>query len=247
MATPNKNGSKGQQDKAKTQGASKNQDPMANRPAYMGEQDFDIPVDDYARFPKVKVIQGISPEVEPGHDRFIPDAKAGQILIDTVPPQLIDGATGVDVIPMVVKKRYAEYIPRSKGGGFVASYDDREAMEAGYTPGNDMTAVVEFLCVLCDGGEDTETPTFVLVSCDTPSKLAVAKKWGDMISGYKTMCGVKYRVTAKGTKNKKNQFYYNYAVSSIGWVDMALYTGLNTMTQSVEQLFLPPPKEETEI
>lgn len=225
----------------------KHVDPMGARPNYVDQQDYDIPVDDYAKYPKVKVIQALSPEVEPGNDKFIPAARAGMILIDTTPPQLIDGEEGVNVIPLAVKKRYAEYIPRSKGGGFVASYDSREDMEAGYTPGNDMTAVVEYLCTLLDGQEDTDNPTLVLFSFDTPSKLGVAKKWGDMISGYKTMCGVQYHITAKGTKNKKQQFYYNYAVAPVGWTGKTLYKHLEDLTPGVEQLFLPGPKGDVEI
>jgi hypothetical protein len=219
-------------------------DEMGKRPAWMDQQDYDIPAGDYDTYPKIKVIQALSPEVEPGHDKFIPKARAGQIIITTTPPRLIDGEEGVQVIPLAVKKRYAEYIPRKQGGGFVASYDTREEMEIGFTPGNDMTSVIEFLCVALDGEEETDTPTLVMVSCDTPSKLGVAKKWGDMIQGYKTLTGVQYHITAKGQKNKKGQFYYNYNVAPVGWTGKETYKHLEDLSNRVSQMFLPAPPPE---
>lgn len=218
-------------------------DPMKHRPVHLAEENYDIPVDDYAQYPKIKVLQALSPEVEPGNEKLIPNARPGMIIIGTSVPQLLDGDKGVFVYPLVVKKRYAEYIPRAKGGGFVASYDTREDMEAGFTPGNDITAVVEFLCALADGNETTDTPTLVLFSMDTPTKLGVAKKWAGMISEYKTMNGVKYHLKAIGTKNKKQQFYYNWSVVPCGWTDKKVHAALEMLSEQEGQRFLPAPQD----
>lgn len=219
-------------------------DPMANRPSYLPSTDVSMPVEEQARFPRLKLIQALSPEITTGHERFIPDPanpkkpmlSAGELLLqsDTLTRQ-IDGEEGIVVIPLAVRKRYVEYTPRDAGGGFVASYDSKEEADAERDPANDLQTTVEFLCI--EAGSDEPTP--FTITFDTISKLGTAKKWAGFIAQYKTLEGVKYLITGKQQLNKKKQAYYVFNVQPVGWVDKAQFQMIEDLKSDVEPLFLP--------
>lgn len=214
-------------------------DPMANRPKHIQEEDVHAPTDDNQFFPKLKVLQALSPECTKGDEKFIPSAQPGQLLITGNPPEIIDGDEGIDIVLLECRKRYVEYTPRTSGGGFVASYDSREEMEAKFTKGNDMQVTIDYLAVAHET-MDEETPVVFVLSLDTVSKMAVARKIAGFVETYKTLSGVKYHVTAILARNKKNQPYYNYAIEAAGWLEKAEYN-LVLEHQAVNQpLFLPP-------
>jgi hypothetical protein len=210
-------------------------DPMANRPTFIQEEKYELPEQESSFYPRIKLIQALSPEMDDTNDKYIPAAKNGQLLIETNPPTLVDS---VVVVPLMVKKRWAEYIPKKQGGGFVASYDSREAMEAGYTQGNDVAVVIEYLCVLPD------TLEVFVVPFGSPTALGVAKKWGAFVEQYKTLSGVMYKLSSKTAKNKADQPYKVMVVEPVGWVSKQLMDTTKILISQQEQLFLPAPDSE---
>ena len=213
-------------------------DPMANRPAYVQEENYELPQQESSFYPRIKLIQALSPEMDDSNDKYIPAAKNGQLLIETNPPTLVSPEDGVVVIPLMVKKRWVEYIPKKQGGGFVASYDTREAMEAGYTQGNDIQVTIEYLVMLPD------TQEVFVVPFGSVTALGVAKKWGTFIEQYKTLSGVKYKLSSKTMTNKAKQPYKVMTVEPMGWVSEQLMHTAKEMIGQNEQLFLPAPESE---
>lgn len=227
---------------------SKNQiiDPMSKRPDYLPSTKVDIPVEEQVRFPRLKLMQALSPELTTGNEKFVVDPSdpkgkkallsAGELFLqgDTVHRQ-IDGEEGIVVIPVAIRKRYVEYVKRDQGGGFVASYDSKEECDANSDPANDIQTTIEFLCLEAD----VEDPTPFSITFDTITKLGVARKWAGFIGQYQSLNGVKYLVTAKQQVNKQKQAYYNFNVQPVGWVDQKQLTAIEVMTSEVEPLFLP--------
>lgn len=72
--------------------------------------------DDYS-IPFIAVLQALSPQVE-----LLDSAKAGMI-INTVTNDLVKGDEGVLFIPCITKHQFIEWVPRDKGGGFVAAHE----------------------------------------------------------------------------------------------------------------------------
>lgn len=231
--------------------AQENTNPMSKRPDHIAQTHIDMPVEESVRFPRLKLIQALSPEITTGHDKFIADPtdpkgkkpllSAGELFLqsDTISRQ-IDGEDGIVVIPLAIRKRYVEYVPRTQGGGFVASYDSKEECDNNCDPGNDIQVTVEFLVIEADVAD----PTPFTVTFDTPSKLGTAKKWAGFVGQYESLEGVKYLVTGKQVQNKLKQSYYNFNVQPVGWVDKNQYTMISDMKGQMEQLFLPAPTNE---
>lgn len=225
--------------KAPTKTTAASTDPMANRPKHIQEENVDAPTDDQSFFPKLKVLQALSPECTKGDEKFIPSASPGMLLITLSNPELLDGDDGIDVVLLECRKRYVEYVPRKQGGGFVGSYDTREEMEGKFKAGNDMQVTIDYLCVAADTMEDEE-PVVFIISLDTVSKMAVARKIAGFVEQYKTLSGIKYKVTAVLARNKQNQPYYNFGITTLGWLDKDQYNLVLTHQAANQQQFLPP-------
>lgn len=76
--------------------------------------------DAYA-IPFLTVLQDLSPQTKKKMTGYIEGAAPGQIF-NTVTKKLVDGDEGIWVIPCHWSQLFIEWVPRSKGGGFVAAY-----------------------------------------------------------------------------------------------------------------------------
>lgn len=76
--------------------------------------------------PFLAILQGLSPAVVKGSDVYDEDAEAGDF-IHTVSRELFSGEEGLVVVPAYYMKRWIEWVPRSKGGGFIRQYEQGEA------------------------------------------------------------------------------------------------------------------------
>lgn len=72
--------------------------------------------------PLIYVLQPLSPQVMGGPAQ-IEGAKAGDIWLKNATDPIISGKDGIWFMPVTMYMRWTEWVPRDKGGGFVASYD----------------------------------------------------------------------------------------------------------------------------
>lgn len=73
---------------------------------------------------RLRVLQGLSPQVIRGHAKFIPSASVG-MFCNTVTQKLYDGEKGIQVIPVYYTPSYIEWMIREKSGqgsGFVKDH-----------------------------------------------------------------------------------------------------------------------------
>jgi hypothetical protein len=77
----------------------------------MGSADFAIP--------RIQVLQDLSPQVQKRDAKYIEGAEAGDIC-DVVGQVLYSGDEGIHVVAVAGRISYVEWVPRTKGGGFVA-------------------------------------------------------------------------------------------------------------------------------
>ena len=76
--------------------------------------------DAYA-IPFLLMLQDLSPQTKKKMDGYIEGARPGMIF-NSVTRQLFDGEKGIYVIPCHWSQVFIEWVPRSKGGGFVAAH-----------------------------------------------------------------------------------------------------------------------------
>lgn len=82
--------------------------------------------DDLA-IPRLVVLQALSPQVSPRDPEYIDGAQAGDIL-DNINLTVYPGQTGFSAVVVSYRKSLLEWIPRNKGGGFVADHGENIAV-----------------------------------------------------------------------------------------------------------------------
>lgn len=132
--------------------------------------------------PFLRILAQLSPQVNKRDGAYVEGAEAGMIY-NTVANEAYDGDEGILVVPCYYNRRYVEWKPREKGGGYVSSYDpDDKIVHTTYRDdrGNDMlpngnllsnTAQFFVLLLSADG-----TPTRCLITM-TSTQLKKARKW----------------------------------------------------------------------
>jgi hypothetical protein len=75
--------------------------------------------------PLAYVLQGLSPQVDEANAASIPGAKAGDIWLRNYATPIIKGKDGMLFQPCYFSKDWVEWVPRERGGGFVARHDSR--------------------------------------------------------------------------------------------------------------------------
>lgn len=73
--------------------------------------------------PYLSILQGLSPQVNPGRPEYIEGAIAS-MFYNNVSQEVYEGRTeGLLFVPAHYERKFVEWIDRDKGGGFVADYD----------------------------------------------------------------------------------------------------------------------------
>ena len=80
----------------------------------------EVTTDDLA-IPFLRILAQLSPQVNKRDGAYVEGAEAGNIY-NTVLNEVYDGVEGVIVIPSHYYRRFVEWTPREKGGGYVQSY-----------------------------------------------------------------------------------------------------------------------------
>lgn len=226
--------------KGNTKTNTKEESKMANTPKHIKREEQDLPpVESAMPYATLKLLQTTSPELDEDSDKYIKGAVAGMFVVtDGTDTELFSGEKGTRFIPLLVRKVYTEWVPRGKGGGFVAAYASREEAEANFTNGNELNVSIEYLVVSPDV-EKNKTQYPFLLQFNSPTKMSAARELQKFIKSYQTMHGVTYLLKSKKQANKAGQKFFNYTVATVGWTDEGVYKLLDKVKGEKEQLFLP--------
>jgi len=73
--------------------------------------------------PLAYVLQGLSPQVDESNPAYISGAKSGDIWLRNYVTPIVKGKDGMLFQPCYFSKDWVEWVPRERGGGFVARHD----------------------------------------------------------------------------------------------------------------------------
>lgn len=136
--------------------------------------------------PFLRILAQLSPQVNKRDGKYVPGAEPG-MLFNSVSGELFDGEKGVLVLPCYYNRRYVEWTPREKGGGYVGAYDvdnpiikrttRNERGDDVLPNGNLLTNTAQFFVVLLGD----EGPQRCLITM-TSTQLKKARKWLSIIN-----------------------------------------------------------------
>jgi|TARA_R110000787_G_scaffold43799_5_gene107311 hypothetical protein len=154
---------------------------------YEGFEEFggagfgEVTTDDLA-IPFLRILAQLSPQVNKRDGAYIEGAEAGHIY-NTVLNEVYDGTKGIQVIPCLYQRRFVEWTPREKGGGYVQSYTPEDPIVATTTRdergqdvlpnGNYLANTAHFFAICL---HETLGPQRSLITM-TSTQLKKARKW----------------------------------------------------------------------
>lgn len=185
--------------------------------------------------PFLAILQKGSPQVNRKKPEYIEGAEAG-MLVNTALGRVFPGDTGVVVIPCGFTKNLVEWVPRTAGGGYVAThpFDLAEAQKRGakradggiVLPSGNQLAETAYTFVMIDGAP--------AVIGATSSALRPMRDWMSLRNSFnQPSCARQYRLTTVYQENDKGD-WFNWRVADLGWVtDAALFQRCVAFAQEV--------------
>jgi hypothetical protein len=182
--------------------------------------------------PLIYVLQALSPQVMTRNAEYIEGASPGDFWLRFAANPIHKGEEGIEVQPCFFAKDWIEWIPRSKGGGFVARHASRPADVVETSDSQNPNKV---RLVRPNGNELVETRNHIVrvftESGAVPYVLpfsstghSTSRQWMFMMnnrSGVPSF-GRRYRLTTKERTNPLGT-WFGVEVKDIGWVSVEDY------------------------
>lgn len=179
--------------------------------------------------PFVLLLQKLSPELKKNHEKFVPNAEAGDFYLKGAIKPLIKAAEGLTVQSCGVDKAWVEWIPRPKGGGFVQRWDwDKRPDDV--VERTDPENPRRTKLMRPNGNEIVETRYHFILHNLAPYVLTftstghtTSKEWMNMMKvlaateGALSSYSRKYRLVPK-LRTRLDQEWFVLAVEDKGWV-----------------------------
>ena len=177
--------------------------------------------------PRIKLLQDLSPELKKSKAEYVEGAESGH-MFNTVTKELFNEFYAIN---LVFDHEFAVFRDRDFGGGFEGSFETRaEAVEFTMAQAGNAEQAEKIYNIVETGRHtiaivDPETMRLFPAIMDMSStKLAVSNQWntdlnrlgGDRFSSL-------WKVEAV-EQEKKNNTFFNYKVTFVGWASDELYT-----------------------
>ena len=183
--------------------------------------------------PFLRILAQLSPQVNKRDGAYVEGAEAG-MLFNTVANSVYDGEKGVTVIPCYYNRRYVEWAPREKGGGYFGSYSPDDNIVDSTTKnelgqdilpnGNILTNTAQFFVILMDG----DGPQRCLITMSS-SQLKKARKWVTQMQSLTAqgkngpytlpMMSHKYQMTTVAESNDKGN-WFGWDINKVGPINL---------------------------
>lgn len=187
--------------------------------------------------PRIELVQALSPVRKKSDAAYIEGAEEGMLYNNVT--RVLYGASVV-VVPVFYSKQFLIWKDRKQGGG--GSNGFRGAFNSKAEADDTVSALGE------EGLEVTDTAQhFVLVKPKTEgarweeavismakSKMKVSKRWNSLIRlSHADSFARAYALSAVTETNARNESYYNYSISTLGFVPKDVYMQAEKLYETV--------------
>lgn len=186
--------------------------------------------------PLVSVLNSMSPAAMADNPAYIPGAAPGDILMKGLPVPVVDGKIGIRVQPVWFGRAWVEWIPTSRGGGYVGQHQDipEDAYEREF-PAEDPNDPPKMRWFRKGNGNELIDTRYHGVLVDgvpfiIPFKSTghtISRGWMSLMNSFKLKNGKSrpawcnyYRLTTQ-VFNRKNYSWYNWHVEWDGAIETA--------------------------
>lgn len=204
---------------------------MNKKPKFLKNSTSSLSLIEDDRPAVVGLIQQMSPELISSDPKYIPDASPGMLFNNLTR----DVFKEIEVLVVGSKTTWVEWIPRERGGGFVASYPTAKEAQMGADPTNDLQKGVDFFCLTPEGAK-VVVPFY-------KSKLKTASRWSSLILREGDTHAAFWKIGSVTEKSQKGS-YFNYKVDFSRWVDEESYNNATALAEASANALL---EERTDI
>lgn len=197
--------------------------------------------------PFLMILQSMSPQTKKSDGAYIKGAEEG-MLYNTVANVVYDGEAGLRVIPCAFARSFVEWVPREKGGGFVAEHDvvvgealrakcHRNEKNADILPNGNQLNDTRNHYVLVETSPDRWEPMMLSL---TSTQIKASRNWMSAMQSECQANGVPmfaliYRMTTTPQQNDKGS-WYGAVFDHEGYVeDEAVYTKAKQFYEQVKK------------
>lgn len=139
--------------------------------------------------PRIKIAQDLTKATKKNRPEYIEGLEVG-MFYNPVTGEMWDGAEGLLVVLVQFQKTYPEFIPFSKGGGFVTNHDEGIMAKAKFVKGegfrlpsgNEVTPTIEYFAFLIN--EETGDFQQILISL-SKDDMTEARRLSTVVSTYR--------------------------------------------------------------
>jgi len=215
-------------------------------------------LDSGSALPFVRILQDLSPQLKSNKDEYVEGSKAGDLFFNKTKCVL---ANPLNIIPVYTKAVYTRWIPRNKGGGYVASHPLTVVSDPSYEKGRERQ-YDEWL------GENELRYTsywFILAEIDgsweeaiipfTSSQLKVSRKLTGDINRFRyeqdksiipPLFAQKWQLKTVMETSKNNDDYWNFEISDNVVLDFEADEDLLTLAEQTSGVATQTPLLQSE-
>lgn len=214
---------------------------LAERPAYLTQTAGVMPrgseevKSDDLIIPRLEIVQSLSPVRNKNDAAYIEGAEEGMIF-NTVTRELY--GQQVLIVPALFRKEYLIWKDRNQGGGFRGAFPDegaagRALAELGDKQFCEIADTAQHFCLLLRANSERADEVVVSMS---RTKLKVSRNWNSLIrlAGDDRFSRV-YMLETVPETNSKNQSYFNWKVTALGYAPEYAYRAGERLYESVQK------------
>lgn len=191
--------------------------------------------------PRLELVQSTSPCRKKKDAAYIEGAEEG-LLYNNVSRELYGGS--VFVVPVIFAKQWLIWKDRDAGGGFRGAFDDKESaavrvqelIDEGDNGPFDIVDTAQNLCLLLKVDDKGKVTGYEEIAISmAKSKMKVSRQWNSII---RMMGGDRfsrvYQISAVEETNDRNEAYYNYHVSAMGFPPEEVYKAAESLFNDMQ-------------